>query len=634
MEILYLYFVSEEVPFNNQDINFGGEYRFHYNNKLKSLQVSKNQFYIKDFFNIESDEKGLANVLNVTSVIGENGTGKSTLLKLLKDLFAEGSGGISKQLIIALKNKDGVFVYHFDDVQIEFDNLIENGIQKKMINFKKEKLITFSPRIDEFIDVDFIYFSNIFDGGNSEMQVNGIKDISTNYLVKYDSVNDSLNYVIPQNKRELETFFFNDIERQIAFINFFTDKTTIPFGLPENIFISFKSDILNKVISENESKILDEYGIIEDFKILKEQIITKLLLKNEDGSLSDYFISGILLNFIYEIAQNYRSITQYVKLNINIINTDSFKNKSVKEIAIRIINEIENQSKNSSIQMPEGFHNTINGSKDFIEIISKANFINKTNSVTNNDISVNITRENYENFKSFYKSYRRSYDLRPYLNFQWRSLSSGENALLNIYARFYSLSNEEVVNELKSDIIILIDEGDVLLHPSWQKQFLFLLLNYLPKVFGKTRSGTNRNIQIILTTNSPIPASDLPNDNTIFLEKVNLNQDQNYYSKTIIKDSLNDQKQTFAGNIYTLLTDSFFIKNGLIGDFATFKLNEIIKELARGEKPDFNRREEIRKIILQIGEPVIKNKLMQLYNERFNLEIHERLDIIEKKLGI
>ena len=103
---------------------------------------------------------------------------------------------------------------------------------------------------------------------------------------------------------------------------------------------------------------------------------------------------------------------------------------------------------------------------------------------------------------------------------------------------------------------------------------------------------------------------------------------------TVIKDSLNDQKETFAANIHTLLSDSFFVKGGLIGDFASNKLDKIIYQLINRIELSKSERENMRRLIHQIGEPVLKTKLMQMYNDRFNLEIHERLDNIEKYLGL
>jgi hypothetical protein len=176
----------------------------------------------------------------------------------------------------------------------------------------------------------------------------------------------------------------------------------------------------------------------------------------------------------------------------------------------------------------------------------------------------------------------------------------------------------------------LIDEGDVYLHPEWQKQFVKILIDFIPIIYNKTTKGDKQKIQIIFTTNSPIPASDLLSYNTIFLEN-SLNEKNE--KVTIVKDSLNDQKETFAANIHTLLSDSFFVKNGLIGDFASEKLNKTIHQIIYRVDLSIEEREKMRRLIHQIGEPVLKTKLMQMYNDRFNLEIHERLYKIEKHLG-
>ena len=186
--------------------------------------------------------------------------------------------------------------------------------------------------------------------------------------------------------------------------------------------------------------------------------------------------------------------------------------------------------------------------------------------------------------------------------------------------------------KLAKNLIILIDEGDVYLHPSWQKKFVKNILEYLPIIL-KADGVTERNLQIIFTTNSPIPASDVLNYNTIFLDKILIEENDTYDYRVVVKDSLNDQKENFAANINTLLSDSFFVTNGLIGEFAAAKINAVISTLSSRKKISAEEREKTRLLIHQIGEPIIKNKLMQIYNDRYNLEIHERLDRIERKLG-
>src|SRR5690606_28187497 len=121
--------------------------------------------------------------------------------------------------------------------------------------------------------------------------------------------------------------------------------------------------------------------------------------------------------------------------------------------------------------------------------------------------------------------------------------------------------------------------------------------------------------------------SDLLSYNTIFLSNNDCSD------VTIVKDSLEDQKQTFAANIHTLLADSFFVKGGLIGDFSKDKINEVINLISTNKDLNYEDHIYIKKVIKQIGEPLIKNKLLQMYTQNNGLDFLERLERVEKKLG-
>jgi predicted ATP-binding protein involved in virulence len=86
---------------------------------------------------------------------------------------------------------------------------------------------------------------------------------------------------------------------------------------------------------------------------------------------------------------------------------------------------------------------------------------------------------------------------------QWinlRSLSSGEKSLIFLVcdiARRLSISNNYNSTSLEGDGVVLIDEIELHLHPTWQRN----ILSSLSKVFP--------NIQFIVTTHSPIVLSTL-----------------------------------------------------------------------------------------------------------------------------
>ncbi|ARU63850.1 hypothetical protein CBW65_09485 [Tumebacillus avium] len=212
-----------------------------------------------------------------------------------------------------------------------------------------------------------------------------------------------------------------------------------------------------------------------------------------------------------------------------------------------------------------------------------------------------------EEFWSFFKLYKKSYGFQPYLTFDWQDMSSGEKALLNIYSRFY-----HVHHRCQDNLIVLIDEGELYLHPQWQKELVKNLVEFLPQVYRK--EGGKRRIQVILTSNSPFVASDLPSFNVIFLNKA--------ANKLLVMDGLEEHNQTFASNINTLLANSFFMKDGVIGSFAKYKINRVIQMLVKGsDQTVSDNRDEIKNTIHIIGEPLIKNKLLQMLEDRLKIKL-------------
>ncbi|WP_259016673.1 AAA family ATPase [Emticicia fluvialis] len=259
------------------------------------------------------------------------------------------------------------------------------------------------------------------------------------------------------------------------------------------------------------------------------------------------------------------------------------------------------------------------------------------------DLSLKIDISNIENRNLLYKALVVNYeniinpqhwrnDNRPFLSFSWRGLSTGEIAMLRLFSRFNNLRNIiKVRREVASpgyqtsqitNLVFLIDEGEIGLHPTWQKQFLSILIDNLPLML---QDEGIKSIQLILSTHSPFILSDVPNNHVIFLEK-------NEKGESIVnRNPLQDKKMTFGSNIHSLLSDGFFMKDGLIGDFAKKKINQVIDDLIEtGNKLSVQRKVEIQSIIPLVGEPIIRKKILDLYNERINLTIDERIRALEE----
>jgi predicted ATP-dependent endonuclease of OLD family len=173
----------------------------------------------------------------------------------------------------------------------------------------------------------------------------------------------------------------------------------------------------------------------------------------------------------------------------------------------------------------------------------------------------------------------------------WQGISSGHKAYINIFASIF--------NELKwirkTNLLLCIDEGDLYLHPRWQTEFLDRILTFLPEVFGGR-------IQIILTSHSPFLLSDLPK------QSINIFKDDN---KSFVLNGNELDHETFAGNIYKLYEEPFFLGNQRLSLFASKKINYILENI--DSKKELNKKElnnkELAQYISLIGDDVIRHHL-------------------------
>ena len=161
----------------------------------------------------------------------------------------------------------------------------------------------------------------------------------------------------------------------------------------------------------------------------------------------------------------------------------------------------------------------------------------------------------------------------------------------------------------------MIDEGDILYHPEWQRRYFSEIISFLPEMFP------GRQIQLILASNSPFIASDLPKSNLIFLDLDSCNHVR-------ILEADNPKAQTFGANIHLLLKDGFFLER-TVGEFAYKTENNIIKKL-KGRAFDIKDYVYCQQLIAAVGEPIVRNKLQEMLDDR--VSISRRIEMVKKHL--
>lgn len=194
-------------------------------------------------------------------------------------------------------------------------------------------------------------------------------------------------------------------------------------------------------------------------------------------------------------------------------------------------------------------------------------------------IETEWAQESRHPFIEFLKNYRYACDFSYFLDFSW-GLSSGENAMLSLFADLYYLYGEDYANHTEQDyalyngktkcdsLLLFMDEADMLYHPEWQRKFLAGLTAYITRLYPKEVCSS---IQVIMTTHSPLMLGDMPSQNVLYLKR---EKDGN-------KVELSSERQTFAQNIYLLLKDSFYLNQGTLGEIAQTKLKKALEEIEK-----------------------------------------------------
>ena len=585
MELVYLW-VENYKNIERQGFNFSPrfkcEFKYEYdkNNKLKDnckLIIDYNQ----DYINIFPDK------LNITAIVGENGSGKSSILDLLLNRYL---------------NKNKLFFIYYKNNKLYF-----SGVSNR-ISIDVEDSVTLDVSIKNFLDIvddtKIVYYSNILNEADHVLP----SVVKGHYLAK--SINISTSYILDQNKT-IETEFnvvnarpktgFDKIYRsyriqqiQMALLAIKNNSETsfeLPFAIPDKIVIK-NVDLIKyfEKIKEGFKENFKEEEFKKLLKILKESNSSKELFSN-------YVKMNLVLSLILEnkdspILEELLEIILYVKAMSSL--NEFYKN--AKEKLIEGMDPRRGHNRHYFMNYKEFFDKA----DDLLIEIEK--FPKKISNGYEIELSIK------DNEFDFLEIYERLIQQSEYFwDFNWRGLSSGEEVFLYQFSRFYFLRknfkedenlNLKIKSEEVKNLIWLIDEGEGNLHPEWQKRYI----NYLIEFFS---NNFTQNIHIILTSHSPFIISDLPKENVIFLDKGEQ-----------VNPFFEYGKQTFGANIHTLFSHGFFMRNGLMGEFAKKSIQDVIDYL--DGKPIHNiNNKKAWQIIQVVGEPFLKQKLEEKYYDKF-----------------
>ena len=249
----------------------------------------------------------------------------------------------------------------------------------------------------------------------------------------------------------------------------------------------------------------------------------------------------------------------------------------------------------------------------FVEVFQKiSDFLLHLNnyiiSIEKEKILVNFSRDllqdqefldickEFDSLRSFLNQY--SYLGFNILEFDSFCMSAGETNFIRLFSN--ALTSQQFNEDIR-DYIFLIDEIEMGMHLEWSRR----LINNFVEFLKRERRREDVNLQLIFTTHSPYMLSDIKPGNVIMIEK---NQEMGYSEGKVLQN-------TFAKNIQEIMKENLI--DNIYGDFALAKINSMIERL-NGEEEQEGNEEELLKEIHLISEPILRNKLLEMYDKKYN----------------
>jgi len=628
MELVYLW-VEDYKNIHRQGFNFSPKFNCHYDGETLTIkdnvdEKGKKQ-YIENFF---------GDNINVTAIVGKNGSGKSSVLEsCLLHFFAQlvSNGTDEKDFAILYNNeKNAFYKSSYTEFNIKCDLTLEMLPRKTFFNI----------HYNSSTELMSSYFTNHifkelqkYDGSIYEYDYKPEELNVFSFPSKKDKV---INILKNENMSIINMFRCKDIENNRIIEESFKNHQRLyfkPIKVTFNIDSSeleyqMKTSNVKESLKDIQELSLDNLYIYYVLSVYSSLNIDSIDDLQKDYLLEDYFFKNNLFkNFLKNILEKKENMEEENKRHID-------KNKVIQSIKKNIAKLIED-TKNINIE------NTIGDGmrKLNVDTYYTALLIDVIKKMDNNLLIEEVKDNKYiEKILPNLPSYiiPEAIDKN---GISFDKFSSGEKYLITFaysiifYIYYYSkYHNFKLIN-------LFIDEIELSFHPKWQTSMIQFLINI-------TKSFKDIKFNIYINSHSPFLLSDIPKQNIIFLDTYNKEDTEVKEEKqkvgncrVVPHDEVMNKKQTFGANIHMLLSDSFFMEDGLMGEFAKGKINKIIRFLnGKNKFIDFPI-EQIEKIINTIGEPFLKSKLLDMYNRKFIYEykireqkrIDEQIRILQEK---
>lgn len=496
-------------------------------------------------------------IYSMSAIVGNNGSGKTTALRLIKRLVIDGAPREAGVKVLMVYEQNGeLYVFNPTDIKVEAERDIRIlNIQ----NIRKINTLYYSGHFRAYEGSEDMELAGSYEASDGWLLVKDLQDYSNvdtlhlseplyNHLQAYNAQN---------NYRICDVLMLEGLDRLLTSIN-----------LPKYVIFSPNRGGWNAIK-------LDRTGDYElpgekwTSRYIREQALERIIYydiinliaerKGEVGELKD-FLQAWMRSSKDDGAIN--TLGQLLdKIKLTDASQASLNSLLYVMDKLSTLSEFDENSGTFYIHVKKGADKL----KALMEEIMKSHFF--------------LTAK----FFDIYFAHQLG---------EGTFLSSGEQELLNLLSRLYygiTVMPQKFGNK-ESCRLLLLDEAEIGFHPDWQRRYVKILTEFMQ--YMKVKAGVD--FQIVITSHSPIILSDIPVSCVNFLRKRG--------NTTLVSD----EKQTFGENIFNLYRRAFFMEDGLIGEFAQQKIRQWAKDV---EENLFS--EELEKSISLIGDERIKDYLMR-----------------------
>ena len=595
MELAYVW-CQDYGSFGEVSLNLSTEFDFDV--KFPKLGIRRNPSYEGNVFREYNK-----NLRNVSAFVGENGSGKTTVLRMIMHFFTSLCNGNINSVSIG----NTFIMVFYQDKKISCYSPIEFGLSVDPPEGYSYTIVK-KENIKQEIAMCMVTISNTF----------SFTEYAIHYPRKIDGMfyNMSNSYLLHEHGDIIDAWHDN-IKRQIAVYD------DVPLQI-KRIRLRLICDMFGteeriRSCLEKRSQYISTNNLAEMLAIWKKISVQRI------ENIDMFMVKGIFYSLFMWVGNHASKwSTDDVNRMLDVMR-EYFNNEAIDNISQNYKVGLQKVLESFFSCMPSGLEAYREVITAYISIARTLKTSAMVSYIVGDGVVIRLGKKSTILQKLYEEYLTATCHINDFLLFEW-DMSTGEAALMDLYAKIYAL-NDKVTRANKSHegMLFIFDEIDLYLHPEWQQKCLKQLIDYIIKCFS------NRDIQIIFATHSPIFLSDIPGEHVIYCKNG--------------KFEKNTQIKSFGENIYRLYQNSFFLnKNnsiGVLGDFSNECIKRWMDFLRNALDSDDVKTDEkvdklhlIRKLSKSIGEPLIRNTIYSMSNELMTKwKLHDKDSWLEMKLS-